>query len=117
VPFVRAENTERGYEVWYGGDALRGRVGSQVRLTIEIVTRQARENNIFSVYLVYPTRGLDISFRYGGTGFRDVREVYFFAGRHPYPEIQRVTGESIRLKIAADVWIFPNSGVTFIGEK
>ncbi len=92
-------------------------MGTQARLTIEMVTRQKREDNVFSVYLVYPTRGLDISFRYEGTGFRAVREVYFFAGRHPYPEIMKEQGKSVRLKIAADVWIFPNSGVTFIGEK
>jgi alanine racemase len=117
VPFVRTENTERGYEVWYGGESLRDKVGSRIRLAIEIVTRQARENNIFSVYLVYPTRGLDISFNYEGAGFRDVRDVSFFAGRHPYPEILREKGRSVRLKIDNNVWIFPNSGVTFIGEK
>ncbi len=117
VPFVRAENTIRGYEVWYGGESLRSRIGSKIKLAIEIVTRQARENNIFSVYLVYPTRGLDISFNYEGAGFRDVRDVYFFAGRHPYPEILREKGRSLRLKISNNVWIFPNSGVTFIGEK
>ncbi|MBI4633591.1 MAG: alanine racemase [Deltaproteobacteria bacterium] len=117
VPFVRAENTKRGYEVWYGGDFLRDRVGSRIKLTIEIITRQARANNVFSVYLVYPTRGLDISFNYEGTGFRDVRDVHFFAGRHPYPDVSREKGKSVRLKIADNVWIFPNSGVTFIGEK
>ncbi len=117
VPFIRAENTGKGYEVWFGGESFGSLVGSRVRLAIEIVTRQARDNNVFSVYLVYPTRGLDISFNYEGTGFRDVREVYFFAGRHPYPEILREQGRSLRLTIGNNVWIFPNSGVTFIGEK
>ena len=88
-----------------------------MRVEIEIITRKSKLNNIFTVYLAYPTRGLEIAFHYEGTGFRNVREVSFFAGKRPYPDVVREAGKSIRLKINNDEWIFPNSGVAFIWDS
>ncbi|OPY17751.1 MAG: Alanine racemase [Syntrophus sp. PtaB.Bin075] len=116
VPVIRTENTGRGYEVWCGGEYLREKLSRQVRVELEIVTRTARSRRFFSVYLVYPTRGLDITFCYEGTPIASVREVSFFAGRQPYPEITRETGRSIHLRIRDDEWVFPNSGVTFLWD-
>jgi len=116
IPIVRAENTARGYEVWCGGDKIRNKLNKQVKIQIEIVTKKFKSSNIFSVYLAYPTRGLEINFNYGGTELRRVREVSFFAGRHPYPEIEEEKGRSLRLRIDEDDWVFPNSGVTFIWD-
>jgi alanine racemase len=116
VPIIRAENTSRGYEVWCGGNGIKKKMNKPATIKIEIVTKKFKSNNIFSVYMVYPTRGLEISFNYGGTQLKNVREVSFFAGKHPYPEIEEKKGESIRLRINRDEWIFPNSGVTFIWD-
>ncbi|MBN2515277.1 MAG: alanine racemase [Deltaproteobacteria bacterium] len=116
VPIVRAENTSRGYEVWCGGNGIKRKINKPATIKIEIVTKKFKSNNIFSVYMVYPTRGLEISFNYGGTQLKNVREVSFFAGKHPYPEIEERKGESITLRINKDEWIFPNSGVTFIWD-
>ena len=117
VPILRSETTERGFEIWCGGgDSLRGKLNRQVRIKIEIETKKFRSNNLFSVYLVYPTRGLDIDFNYEGMNLRNVREISFFAGKHPYPEVTKVAGQRIRLKISDDEWIFPNSGVTFLWD-
>ncbi|HET6461537.1 MAG TPA: alanine racemase [Syntrophales bacterium] len=116
VPIIRTENTERGYEVWCGDDKLKKKLNKQARVEIEIVTKKSKSSNTFSVYIVYPTRGLDISFNYGGIKFRYVKEVSYFAGRQPYPEVIRKKGESIRLRISDDEWIFPNSGVTFFWD-
>ena len=116
IPIIRTENTDRGYEVWCGGEHLKKKLNRPVKVEIEIVTKKLKSNNIFSVYLVYPTRGLDISFNYEGANFKRVREVSFFAGKHPYPEISREKGKSITVKIGDDEWIFPNSGVTFIWD-
>lgn len=116
IPILRSEQSARGYEVWCGAEFLKKRLNSQVKVTIEIFTKKSKSNNIFSVYLVYPTRGLDISFNYEKARFRHVREVSFFAGKHPYPEVRRERGKSISLKIADDAWIFPNSGVTFVWD-
>jgi hypothetical protein len=116
VPIIRAENTSRGYEVWCGGNGIKKKMNKPATIEIEIVTKKFKSNNIFSVYMVYPTRGLEISFNYGGTQLKNVREVSFFAGKHPYPEIEEKKGESIRLRINRDEWIFPNSGVTFIWD-
>lgn len=116
VPIIRRENTERGYEVWCGGEHLRGKLNRPVKVEIEIATRKSKKSNDFSVYLVYPTRGLSISFNYGGTKIKNVREVSFFAGKHPYPKVIREEGKAIKLKISEDEWIFPNSGVTFIWD-
>jgi alanine racemase len=116
VPIIRTEMTSRGYEVWCSHEALREKLNTQVEVTIEIFTKKSRTNNIFSVYVVYPTRGLDISFNYEKTGFRHVREVSFFAGKHPYPEVIREKGKYIRLRAPNHTWVFPNSGVTFVWD-
>jgi alanine racemase len=116
VTIIRTEETDRGYEVWCGGDTLKEKMNKPVKMEIEIETKKFKGNNIFSVYLVYPTRGLEISFNYGGTNLKNVREVSFFAGKHPYPEVVKKERESIKLKISDDEWIFPNSGVTFIWD-
>jgi alanine racemase len=113
IPIIRTDRTERGYEVWCGHDKFKKKLNKQAKVEIEIVTKKAKNNNTFSVYLVYPTRGLDISFNYEGVNFKYVREVSFFAGKQPYPEVIRKQGKSIRLRISDHEWIFPNSGVTF----
>ncbi|MBN1382397.1 MAG: alanine racemase [Deltaproteobacteria bacterium] len=116
VPIIRAENTDRGYEVWCGGDHLQASLNKPVKLAIDIVSRKLKNNNILSVYLVYPTRGIHISFNYAGTNMRNVREVSFFAGKHPHPEITKARGKSINLKLNDGEWIFPTSGVTFVWD-
>lgn len=116
VPVISAESTRRGYEVLCGGDKLKEFLNRQVRVAIEIETKKDRGGRMFPVYLAYPTRGMDISFRYEGTGLKNVREVSFFAGRHPYPDVTTNEGRSIELKIDDDEWVFPNSGVTFVWD-
>ncbi|HPI56513.1 MAG TPA: alanine racemase [Syntrophales bacterium] len=116
VPIIRSGYTTRGYEIWCGGDVLKKKINRPVRLKIDIQTKKYKSSNNFSVYLVYPTRGLDISFHYAGTKLKNVREVSFFAGKHPYPQVVTERGKSIRLAIADDDWVFPNSGVTFIWD-
>ncbi|MBN2254320.1 MAG: alanine racemase, partial [Deltaproteobacteria bacterium] len=110
VSIIKAENTSRGYEVWCGGKSVEKKVRKRARILIEIETKKLKTNNIFSVFLVYPTRGLEISFNYSGTKLKNVRDITFFAGKHPYPEIERKKGESLTLRINSDDWIFPNSG-------
>jgi alanine racemase len=116
VPIIRTESTRRGYEVWCGSDELKGKLNRQVRVEIEIETKKLKRNRLFSAYLVYPTRGMEISFNYGGTAITNVRDVGFFAGKHPYPEVTREKGKSVTLRLGNDAWIFPTSGVTFIWD-
>jgi alanine racemase len=113
IPIIRTENTARGYEVWCGEDRLKKKLNRQAKVEIEILTKKSKSNNTFSVYLVYPTRGLDISFNYEGINFKYVREVSFFSGKQPYPEVTREKGKSVKLRISDKDWVFPNSGVTF----
>ena len=117
VPIIRTEMTSRGYEVWCRAEGLGEKVNAQVDMAIEIFTKKSRANNVFSVYIVYPTRGLDINFNYEQCRFRHVREVGFFAGKQPYPEVRREKGKFIRLRVPDHTWIFPNSGVTFIWDS
>jgi len=116
VPIIEAKNTKRGYEVWCGSDKLKKKINSEVKLEIEISTKQARENKIFPVYLVYPVRGLEINFNYEKAGIKNVREESFFAGRHPHPSILEKKSKSINVKISDKAWIFPTSGVIFIWD-
>ena len=116
APVISAGNTDRGYEVLCGGDELDNYLNKQVKIEIEIETKKHKSSKMFSVYLAYPTRGMNISFNYEKTGLKNVREVSFFAGRHPHPEIRLDKGKSIELDIGEDEWVFPNSGVTFIWD-
>lgn len=117
VPIIEALKTARGYEVWAGGDYLREKLDRQVKIEIEIATKKSRASGNFSVHIVYPTRGLEINFHYGGTGLENVREVCFFAGRRPYPAVSREEGRGIGLQIPREEWVFPHSGVTFIWDS
>jgi alanine racemase len=109
----RREVTSRGLEVWCGGDELRDKLNRDVKVEIEIATKKLKTSRTFSVYLVYPTRGLEICFDYAGTGIRNVRETSFFAGKHHTPEVTVDRGGSVTLRLGDRDWIFPNSGVTF----
>lgn len=116
IPIIRTESGPRGYEVWCGSEELKKKLNRQVRLEIEIETKKQKNSRLFSAYLVYPTRGMEISFNYEDAEIRNVREVGFFAGKHPYPEVTREKGKSITLTLGNDAWIFPTSGVTFIWD-
>jgi alanine racemase len=116
VPVIRTENTPRGYQVWCGSDDLKKKLNRQGRVEIEIETKKLKSNKLFSAHLVYPTRGMEISFHYEGTHIKNVRDVGFFAGKHPYPEVTREKGKSVTLRLDDRIWIFPTSGVTFVWD-
>ena len=117
VPVIRTGCTQRGYEIWCGGESLARKVKQPVRMELEIETKKFKTNNLFSVYLVYPTRGLDICFNYEGANLKNVRHTGFFAGKHSNPEVTEEKGKWIKLRISDDEWIFPTSGVTFIWDQ
>ena len=116
IPITSAKTTERGYEVWCGDDKLKKKINQEVKIAIEIVTKKAKTNNIFPVYLVYPTRGVDINFNYENAALKNVRVESFFAGRHPSPSVIRDRGKSIEINVSDTEWIFPTSGVIFIWD-
>lgn len=107
------EITDRGLEVWCGGDELRDKLNRDVKVEIEIVTKKLKTSRTFSAYLVYPTRGLEICFDYAGTGLRNVRETSFFSGKRHSPQVTEERGKSMTLRLGDEDWVFPNSGVTF----
>ena len=116
IPIIEKKKTKRGYEIWCGSESLKKKINREVKLEIEIVTKQARENRTFPVYLIYPVRGLDIEFNYEKANLKNVFEESFFAGRHPQPVVSRKKGKSISVKISDQEWIFPTSGVIFIWD-
>lgn len=115
IPIIRTESTARGHEVWCGRADLAGKMNREVKVEIEAVTKKSKKSRDFSVYLIYPVRGLEINFNYGGTNLSNVREVAFFAGRHPSPALMRGK-DKIKLSISDNEWVFPTSGVTFIWD-
>jgi alanine racemase len=117
IPIIETKKTKRGFEVWCGSDELKQKINSEVKIEIEIATLQAKENKIFPVYLIYPTRGVDVNFNYEKAGLKNVREESFFAGRHPQPSISERKDKSIDIKISDEEWIFPTSGVIFIWDS
>jgi alanine racemase len=116
IPITDAKITDRGYEVWCGDDKLKEKINSEVKIAIEIVTKKAKNNNIFPIYLVYPTRGVDITFNYEKAALKNVRAESFFAGRHPSPCVTRNKGKAIEINVSDKEWIFPTSGVIFIWD-
>lgn len=116
VPVIRTDCTSRGYEIWCGGESLARKIRQPVKVELEIETRKLRTNNLFSAYLIYPTRGMEIRFNYEGSSLKNVRQTGFFAGRHSNPEVTEEKGKWIKLRMSDDEWIFPTSGVTFIWD-
>jgi len=116
VPITATAITQRGYEVTCGSPRLAAKLEHSVKVTIEIFTRKSKSNNVYTVYLVYPTRGVDIHFNYEQARFRHVREVSFFAGRLSKPKIVKERGRSIQITVPDDYWIFPISGVAFVWD-
>ncbi|MRR16928.1 MAG: alanine racemase [Deltaproteobacteria bacterium] len=116
IPIIEAKITGRGYEVWFGSDTLKSKINQDVRIEIEILTKKAKGNRTFPVYLLYPTRGLEINFTYETAHLKNVRAESFFAGRHPQADIKAIRGQSINIKISSGEWIFPTSGVIFIWD-
>jgi alanine racemase len=114
IPPLHSVYTERGYEVWCGGDALKEKVNKNTKIEFELVSKKPKRSNTFSIYLAYPTQGMNISFDYSQANIRNVREVAFFAGKTPHPKRIHEKGKSVALQIDNQEWIFPNSGVTFI---
>ncbi len=115
VPLIREAETKRGHELWYGRESLNDWRGKEVKVYIEVSTKIARTRRDFSIYLIYPIRGLDITFNHQGRDLKNVREVPFFAGKHPCPAIIR-DGGKISLHVADNEWVFPTSGVTFFWD-
>jgi alanine racemase len=116
IPIIETKKTNRGYEVWCGDEALKKKINCEVKIEIEIVTKKAKGNKAFPVYLLYPTRGIEINFNYENANLKNVREESFFAGRHPQPSISVSKGKFIDIKISDQEWIFPTSGVIFIWD-
>ncbi|HPD56246.1 MAG TPA: alanine racemase [Smithellaceae bacterium] len=116
VGITAMKKTARGYEVWCGADFLKDKVNKEAEIEIEITTKQSKDNKIFPVYLVYPTRGVEISFSYEKAKLKNVREESFFAGRHPAPVVKSARGKYIKVKVSDKEWIFPTSGVIFFWD-
>jgi alanine racemase len=116
IPLLKTETSANGLEEWFTADNLQKKINRLARVEIEIETRQNRDNRLFSAYIVYPTRGMRISFNYRKTGIRNVRDVSFFSGKRHNPETIRIPGESVTMAIPDDSWIFPTSGVTFFWD-
>jgi alanine racemase len=116
IPIIETKKTKRGYEVWCGTEKLKEKINSEVKIEIEIVTKQAKDNKIFPVYLIYPTRGVDINFNYEKAKLKNVRAESFFAGRHPSPALTGSKDKFIDIKVSDKEWIFPTSGVIFIWD-
>jgi len=79
IPIIETKKTKRGFEVWCGSESLKKKINSEVKIEIEIATWQAKDNRIFPVYLIYPTRGVDINFNYEKAKLKNVFEDSFFA--------------------------------------
>ncbi|HON58167.1 MAG TPA: alanine racemase [Smithella sp.] len=117
IPLIEKKTTRRGYELWCGSESLKQKINSEIKLEIDISTKQAQNNKIFPIYLIYPVRGLEINFHYEKAQIKNVRSESFFAGRHPQPTLSIKRGKSIGVKISDREWIFPTSGVIFIWDN
>jgi alanine racemase len=117
IPITATKKTERGYEIWCGDNNLQKKINQEVKIEIEIVAKKAKNNNIYPVYLLYPTRGIDITFNYEKAPLKNVRVQSFFAGRHPATSVVADKGQFIEIKVSDKDWVFPTSGAIFIWDN
>lgn len=111
----RTAITSRGYEVWCSAEELVGKINHEVKMHVELVAAKPRKSRLLSVYLIYPIRGVEITFNYQAAHLGNVREIAFFAGKHPYPRLTR-ENQKIQLQVSDQEWVFPTSGVTFVWD-
>jgi alanine racemase len=116
IPVIETKKTNRGYEVWFGSEQLKSKINTEVKIEIEILTKKAKGNRTFPVYLLYPTRGLEINFLYENAGLKNVRAERFFSGRHPQAFMDTVKGKSVTIRVSHEEWVFPTSGVIFFWD-
>ena len=116
IPVIETKKTDRGYEIWCGSESLKGKLNTEVKFEIEILTKKAKSNRTFPVYLLYPTRGLEINFNHENANLKNVRAESFFAGRQPLATVRAIKDKSISIKMPDEEWIFPTSGAIFIWD-
>ncbi len=107
-----AKLTERGYEIYFQEPNLGPKLNQPVKMEIETQTWQAKENRELPIYIVYPTKGMKVTFDYTETGIAAVKAISFLAGKDRYPQRSTSQGKSITLSLEG--WVFPNSGITFV---
>jgi hypothetical protein len=87
-------------------------VGQEVEFSISTRTYYPKSSHQLSVYLIELTQGVDIRFIFANI-LKEVEAVPIFSGRSKFPQIMEKEGE-IRVKVQADEWVFPTSGVVFV---
>jgi len=104
--------TERGYEIHFQVSGSATIPNRPVMIEIETQTWQAKEERELPIYIVHPTKGLEVTFDYRETKIEAVKAISFLAGRDRYPQRKDSRGRSITLSLQG--WVFPNSGITFV---
>jgi alanine racemase len=117
IPVLESKINKRGYEIWFGDEKLKQKINHDVKIEIDIKSKKAGTDKIFPVYLVYPTRGVEITFDYSNADLQNVQEESFFAGKHPSLTVTDKKGRFIQIKISDKEWIFPTSGVIFLWDN
>jgi len=104
--------TERGYEIHFQVAGSATMPNRPVMIEIETQTWQAKEERELPIYIVHPTKGLEVTFDYRETKIGAVKAISFLAGKDRYPQRKDSRGRSITLSLPG--WVFPNSGITFV---
>ncbi len=108
----KVKATERGYEIHFQESSLGSKLNQPVKMEIETQTWQEKDNRELPIYIVYPTKGMEVTFDYAATGIEAVKAISFLAGKNRYPQKRESQGRSITLSLEG--WVFPNSGITFV---
>lgn len=108
----KVKATERGYEIHFQESSLGSKLNQPVKMEIETQTWQEKDNRELAIYIVYPTKGMEVTFDYAATGIEAVKAISFLAGKNRYPQKRESQGRSITLSLEG--WVFPNSGITFV---
>ena len=108
----KVKATERGYEIHFQESNLGSKLNQPVKMEIETQTWQEKDNRELPIYIVYPTKGMEVTFDYAATGIEAVKAISFLAGKNRYPQKRESQGRSITLSLEG--WVFPNSGITFV---
>lgn len=94
---------------------LESLVDQDVSFMLETKTKHPKASHHFPIYIVQPTKGMQVDFYYEEVDIENIEVINFFAGKDKYPKTEIKEG-FMGLKISETEWIFPNSGIIFMWD-
>ncbi|MCK4665190.1 alanine racemase [Candidatus Dependentiae bacterium] len=110
LKLVEKIKTKRGLEFNMEIPEKMNLLNQPVEFYLEFDTIHPKDKKEFPVYIIHPTKGLEILFDYSKIKIKTPKIFPFFAGKIRYPVI-KYKKDKIHISTNEKDWIFPNSGL------